>query len=99
MKYKDTWHAEVGIKVNRPHKFYVDNAALALEAAAPIRKWSPRSKHFDIDDKMLTQVVEDRIARVIQIPGYDLAADAMTKPLPNDLLDRFDEKLQGPPRG
>ena len=99
LKYKDTWHTEVGIKVNRPHKFYVDNAALALEAAAPIRKWSPRSKHFDIDDKMLTQVVEDRIARVIQIPGYDLAADAMTKPLPNDLLDRFDEKLQGPPRG
>ena len=99
LEYKHNWLNGVGIALPGPHDFFVDNAALALDAGAPIRKWPPRPKQFAIEDRYMQQVVGDRIATVVQVPGTEPAADAMAKPLPKGLLGRHFEALQGPPRG
>jgi hypothetical protein len=69
---------------------YVDNKATVLAAGAPIRKWSPASKQFDIEEKFIVECVERGIIEIQHKPGNipenpqpgdGFVADAMTKPM------------------
>lgn len=73
-----------------PTKMYVDNKATVLAAGAPIRKWSPASKQFDIEEKFIVECVERGIIEIHHKhgsipehpqPGDGFVADAMTKPM------------------
>ncbi|PHR10089.1 MAG: hypothetical protein COB29_01225 [Sulfitobacter sp.] len=93
----------------QPIVLYMDNAATVLAAGSLIRKFSPASKHFDIEQKYVVQCVEDGIVTVVHmpgsidsdrpVPGDGFCADAMTKPLPSIILDCYFTEMQGPSRG
>ena len=93
------------LRSNEPITLYLDNAATVLMAGAPIKKFSQASKHFDIEEKWITQCVSDGILRVRHMPGSiedggkGFAADAMTKPLPKHVLDVYAVQLQESGRG
>ena len=74
---------------------------------APIRKFSPASKHFDIEDKYVVQCSQDKIVKVIHMPGTidsdnnnpqpgdGFCVDALTKPMPQVLHDIYYAEMQG----
>ena len=70
--------------------------ATIMVAAAPIRKWSPKSKAFDIDAKYFTEARENGAIDVYYRSGKDFPVDAMTKALHKALLDSYYTELQGP---
>ncbi|PHR00191.1 MAG: hypothetical protein COB29_16075 [Sulfitobacter sp.] len=86
---------------------FMDNAATVLDCGAPIRKFSPASKHFDIEDKFVVQCAEDDIINVVHKPGTidcdnsnpqpgdGFCADSMTKPLPKILHDVYFAEMHG----
>jgi len=83
-------------------KLAVDNQATILQAAAPVRKWSPRSKHFDIDAKYITEAVENGDVYVHHVSGAPpseehegFPCDAFTKALPSSVLTLYFPPLQG----
>ena len=85
----------LGLRKNQAIPLALDNAATILAAAAPIRKWSPKSKAFDIDAKYVCEAVEDGIIQVHHTPGNDFDCDAMTKPLPAATLAKYHSSLHG----
>jgi hypothetical protein len=97
----------LGVRQAHPFRFEMDNEATVLATGAPIRKFSPASKHFDIEDKYVVQCSEDKIIKVVHVPGTISAdnndpqtgdgfcADAFTKPMPRILHDLYMKELQG----
>jgi hypothetical protein len=92
-----------------PIVLYLDNAATVSAAGSLIRKFSPASKHFDIEQKYVVQCVEDGIIKVVHmpgsvdsgqpVPGDGFCVDCMTKPLPSSVLDCYFVEIQGPAKG
>ena len=91
--------AELGFYSPAPSKFYADNTTMVDHDGSPIRKFTTKSKHFDVEDKYTVQLVEDRDAELIHKNGRELPCDAMTKALPKAVLDTHYLALHGPPRG
>jgi len=76
----------------------------ATFAAAQIRKWSPASKQFDIEEKYVVECVERGIIQICHKPGRlpenpqpgdGFAADAMTKPMTAVEMDFYYPELHG----
>ena len=95
-------HAWLRVSNGDAIKLALDNQATILQAAAPVRKWSPRSKHFDIDAKYLTEAVERGEVYVYHASGappsdkHDgFPCDALTKALPSSVLTYYIPLLQG----
>ncbi|PHR10085.1 MAG: hypothetical protein COB29_01235 [Sulfitobacter sp.] len=102
-------HVQEFLKFKRPGPMtlYMDNSATVLDCGAPIRKFSPASKHFDIEDKYVVQCSEDKIVKVIHMPGTidsdnnnpqpgdGFCVDALTKPMPQVLHDIYYAEMQG----
>ena len=94
----------LGISKGETILFEIDNAATVLHAGSNTRKFSTASKHFKIDEKYVTQAVEQGVVTVKhksgKLPpqpkpqqGFDV--DAMTKVLPAPVLDFYFDELQG----
>jgi hypothetical protein len=78
--------------------------ATVLSAGGPIRKFSPNSKQFAIEEKYLIQAVEEGTVQVFHRSGSipeaaevdeGFMADAMTKPLQRNYADHYFRQLQG----
>ena len=96
VKHMDDWN---GVTSLGPIPLALDNQATILAAAAPIRKWSPKSKAFDVDCKYITGARENGTVDVYHVDGSDFPVDATTKPLPENVLGPYFDKLQGPSQG
>jgi len=96
VKHMDDWP---GVTTGGPIPLAIDNQATILSAAAPIRKWSPKSKAFDIDCKYVTEAREAGTIDVYHVSGDNFPADAMTKALPDSVLGGYYDRLQGPSKG
>ena len=82
----------------------MDNFATFNSAGAPIRKWSPASKQFDIEEKFIVECAERGII-AIHIkpgnlpedprPGEGFVADAMTKPMTASEMAFYYPELHG----
>ena len=66
--YKRNLFRFLGVLREGPSKMYVDNKATVLSAGAPIRKWSPASKQFDIEEKFIVECVERGIIEIHHKP-------------------------------
>lgn len=91
-----------------PTALAVDNYATYLAAGAPIRKWSPRSKQHDIEERYIVECVERGTITIIHkpgslpldaMPGDGFRVDAMTKPLSSKVLNHYYRELHGPITG
>ena len=83
---------------------YVDNKATVLAAGAPIRKWSPASKQFDIEEKFIVECVERGIIEIHHKPGNipenpqpggGFVAGAMAKPMSACQMAFYCPELRG----
>ncbi|PHR10098.1 MAG: hypothetical protein COB29_01155 [Sulfitobacter sp.] len=108
IEYKCNVHMFLGVLKlgHKPIELRCDNQATVLAAGAPIRKFSPRSKQFDIEEKYIIQLVEEGKVSVIHVPGSittddprpgdGFCADMMTKPLVSKMIDCYYAELHGP---
>ena len=87
-----------------PTKLYVDNYATFRAAGAQIRKWSPASKQFNIEEKYVVESGERDIIEVHHKPGSlpenpqrneGFVADAMTKTMTAREMDFYYPELHG----
>jgi hypothetical protein len=88
-----------------PIHLELDNQATVSVVGAPIRKFSHRSKHFEIDDRYTVQCVEDGTVTVSHVPGslpanfirtdVGFPVDALTKALPTPILSHYLLPLHG----
>ena len=87
-----------------PTKLYVDNYATFLAAGSLIRKWSPASKQFDIEEKFVVECGERGIIEMHHKPGSlpenpkpgdGFRADAMTKTMTAKQMDFYYQELHG----
>ena len=98
-----------GILPPGPIPLFLDNQSTVLAAGSPIRKWTPKSKAFDIDAKYIVEAVENGIISVHYASGAPpdgtaggpagFPADVMTKALSGSVLRHYIQMLQGPSRG
>jgi hypothetical protein len=97
----------LGTNTGEPIKLALDNSSTVLSTAGPIRKFSPATRHFTMDDRFIVQCVEDGTIEVRHVPGDPqqmppsgddgFAVDAMTKPLGATLLLHYYQFLHGTP--
>jgi hypothetical protein len=89
---------------DRPVLLQLDSLSTVSTSGATIRKFTPKQKHFHIDDRYLTQCVEDGTILARHVPGKPesldqlgegFPADALTKPLDASLLRYYFPALQG----
>ena len=82
----------------------LDNSSTVLQIGSDIRKFTSKSKHFDVDDRFTVQCVEDDILSVKHVPGSipsnpaptdGFAVDALTKALPAPALRHYLYQLHG----
>ena len=115
MEYNANVHIFLGIRNNTspPMVLKCDNQATTFAAGAPIRKFSQRSKQFDIEEKYVQQCVEEGLISVIHVPGSinstdssnngyvmkGFCVDAMTKPLTGSLIKNYYGQLHGSVKG
>ena len=87
-----------------PTKLYVDNYATFRAAGAQIRKWSPASKQFNIEEKYVVECGERGIIEVHHKPGSlpenpqrgdGFVADTMTKTMTARQMDFYYPELHG----
>jgi len=87
-----------------PTKLYVDNYATFRAAGAQIRKWSPASKQFNIEEKYVVECGERNIIEVHHKPGSlpenpqrgdGFVADTMTKTMTAREMDFYYPELHG----
>ena len=110
-EYKRNWHGVFGIRQPGPTRLGIDNFATANRAGSTIRKWSPSSKQYDVNEKYLTECVERQVITVDHRPGSlpaeprpgeGFRPDAMTKALPRAATEFYYDELHGrrpPPVG
>ena len=110
-EYKRNWHGFFGIRQPGPTRLGIDNFATANRAGSTIRKWSPSSKQYDVNEKYLTECVERQVITVDHRPGSlpaeprpgeGFRPDAMTKALPRAATEFYYDELHGrrpPPVG
>ena len=91
--------AFLGVPITAPTDLFVDNAAVVLNVGAPIRKYTPRSKSFDMDVKYVVEGQEHAVIKLRDTPGGQNVSDMMTKPATPIMIDRYEAELQGPIRG
>ena len=103
-EYKRNLYTFLGVMATNPITLEIDNMATVLAAGAPIRKFSPNSKQFAIEEKYVVQCVEENTVIVMhksgKLPtnprvGEGFMADAMTKPLPGATFNHYRQELQG----
>jgi len=87
-----------------PSKLYVDNYATFNSAGSQIRKWSPASKQFNIEEKYVVDCVERGIVQMVHKhghlpenpqPGEGFVADTMTKPMNAREMEFYYQELHG----
>ena len=99
VKMVDDW---LGVTKNDAIPLAIDNAATVLATAGPSPKFSPKSKHFDISARYITELVELGYIRPYHVRGEvtadhrGLQADALTKPLSGKLIAHHAALIQGP---
>lgn len=90
---------------DQPILLQLDSLSTVSTSGASIRKFTPKQKHFHIDDRYLTQCVEDGTILAehvpgnpasLDLPGTGFPADALTKALDASLLRYYFPALQGP---
>jgi hypothetical protein len=91
--YKRALFKELGFHLTGPTPLYVDNAAVILDAGSDIRKFSQQSKHFTIAERLVHQCVDDGSIVLIKANGKFHKADALTKPLPREPFQRYNNEL------
>lgn len=88
----------------QPVLLELDNLAVVCTSGSSIRKFTPKQKHYHIDDKFLMQCVEEGTIIVKHTPGTPKSftgddpgfpVDALTKPLGAQLLQYYYPALQG----
>ena len=88
----------LGVKRTKPVVIYTDSQATVLVSGAPIRKFTPASKQFDVEDKYVVQCVEDGLVKLQHIPGKPIQGskysegfpvDMMTKPLSGKMIEKY----------
>lgn len=94
------------VRTPTPIRLELDSATTVTLSGAPIRKFSPRAKHFHIDDRFIVQCVEEGIIHLVRVPGSlpphfqesdrGFAVDALTKSLPSTELAHYYHYLHGP---
>jgi hypothetical protein len=97
----------LGTNTGEPINLALDNSSTVLSTAGPIRKFSPATRHFTMDDRFIVQCVEDGTIVVRHVPGAPqqmppsgndgFAVDALTKPLGAILLLHYYQFLHGTP--
>lgn len=94
----------LGFHSGSPIMLELDNSSTVLQIGSDIRKFTPKSKHFDVDDRFTVQCVEDDILSVKHVPGSipsnpaptdGFAVDALTKALPAPALRHYLYQLHG----
>lgn len=93
----------LGVHNNKPIMLELDNFATVCTSGALIRKFSPKQKHFHIDEFFTAECVENNIITLSHVPGstnlsdkqIGFPVDAMTKPLSAPLLRHYFPYLHG----
>ena len=75
------------INANAQITLFMDNNPAVTVANNP--GYYNRLKHIDVRQKYLCQLVEEKKINVMWCPNQDMLADALTKPLPAPLLEKF----------
>ena len=103
-EYKRHWMGFFDILKPGPTTLTVDNFATFSRAGAPIRKWTPRSKQHDVNEKYVVECRERDVIRVKHsrgnLPedpqvGEGFPPDAMTKALPRLPTEFYYDALHG----
>ena len=90
--------------MTEPTVLQMDNYSTCLRTGAPIRKWSPASKHHDVIERYIGECVERGIIRVQHNPGKlperprpgdGFRVDALTKILSVDETEFYYRELHG----
>ena len=91
--------------MDQPTELQVDNYATVNRNGAPIRKWSPASKHYDTLERYIGECVEDEIIRLRHVPGRmpeypqsgdGFRVDALTKALSPATTRFYFNEIHGP---
>ena len=105
VKYRRNFLSFLDVSMHHPTVLQMENYSTCLRTGAPIRKWSPASKHHDTIEKYIGECVERGIIRVQHIPGRlsespqsgdGFRVDALTKALSADLTAFYYQELHGP---
>ena len=103
-EYKRNFFRFLHVLKEGPTRLYVDNYATFLAAGAKIRKWSPASKQFDIEEKYVVECAENGVIEMHHKPGKlpenpqrgdGFSADAMTKTMTAREMDFYYPELHG----
>ena len=79
-------------KISKPTIIYEDNQSCI--ALANIRKFSQRTKHFDLRYWFARECVLDlKIAKLVYLSTDNMLADQFTKPLSRQLFEKFRERM------
>jgi hypothetical protein len=107
--YKRALFNELQFTITGPTRLFIDNQATVLDSGSPIRKFSSKSKHFTLQERLATQATEDGSVQIIKIDGSQGITltsdsihrlhdcDAMTKPLAKEDFQRYSLSLMGAP--
>ena len=102
--YVYNFHGWLGITDGDPIPLGIDNAATVLTASAPVRKWSPSRKHYDIDCHYIAEAVANNIIFVYHVSGappnqetgaVGFPVDCLTKALPITTIVAYYDVVQG----
>jgi hypothetical protein len=114
LEYKSNVFIFLGLRDSNSPRILLecDNQATTQQAGAPIRKFSASTKHFDIDEKYVQQLVEEGLLKVVHVPGsiptkgadkqrarLGFPVDMMTKPLSAPVIKVYYPQLHGPVKG
>ena len=90
--YRD-FLSELEIEVEGPSPVFEDNAGAVALSQDPVMR--PRTKYFRIVQDYIRHCVLHYKVIVVKIPGSELAADILSKPVPYPLLTRHKKLLMG----
>ena len=87
----------------QPITMKMDSQSTVNISGSTIRRYTPKQKHFEIDDLYLAECVSRKKIQVIKVkgaPDFDdvssgLPADALTKPMSKQLLRHYYRSLTG----
>jgi hypothetical protein len=85
--------AGMGMHQPGPTPIYEDNKACRLMSENPVQK--SRTRHIDVAQHKVRQLVQDNIVRLIDCPTHDMAADVLTKALPAPAFRRHRDTILG----
>jgi len=83
----------MGMRQHGPTPIYEDNLGCCLMSENPVQKSCTR--HIDVAQHNVRQLVRDNVVRLLDCPTHDMAADIFTKALPAPAFIRHRDTILG----